>query len=247
MKAVKKLFAALLLGASALTSVQAQSYMFDNPENHTYFGVRVGLDVSSAANGGPLYSSKAGFSIGAIYNIPIVANLYFEPGLHLFYNVFGTSFYNSYEVANPNYDLSNPNEGPTKDVYYMVNGTVRNLGFRIPLNVGYHFDFSDDISVSVYTGPQLNLSYLAHYHQNSYINPETMQTVDGESESIFGTGGFKHFDVQWNFGVGLNYQQYYLGLGGSVGVTKMMTSWTMANEKSNLRRNLFTISLGYNF
>ena len=30
----------------------ASSYLFDNPENRAFLGVRVGLDISSAANGG---------------------------------------------------------------------------------------------------------------------------------------------------------------------------------------------------
>ena len=32
----------------------ASSYLFDNPENRAFLGVRVGLDISSAANGGIL-------------------------------------------------------------------------------------------------------------------------------------------------------------------------------------------------
>jgi hypothetical protein len=47
----------------------ASSYLFDNPENRAFLGVRVGLDISSAANGGGYYSNKAGFSAGAVYNM----------------------------------------------------------------------------------------------------------------------------------------------------------------------------------
>ena len=79
----------------------ASSYLFDNPENRAFLGVRVGLDISSAANGGGYYSNKAGFSAGAVYNIPLWRNLYFEPGLSVFYNPFGTTSWDSYEVSVP--------------------------------------------------------------------------------------------------------------------------------------------------
>ena len=80
---------ALVIGTT--TARSATSYMFDNPDNTTYFGARIALDISSAANGGGAYSNKAGFSAGVVYNIPLWMNLYFEPGLSVFLNNFGCS------------------------------------------------------------------------------------------------------------------------------------------------------------
>ncbi len=77
------LLGAALVAGFAISSAET-SYMFDNPENKSFLGVRVGLDISSAANGGGNYSSNAGFYAGAIYNIPLFMNLYFEPGLSFF-------------------------------------------------------------------------------------------------------------------------------------------------------------------
>jgi hypothetical protein len=249
MKTFTKLLSALLIGTASMMTMNAQSYMFDNPDNHAYFGVRAGLDISSAANGEAYFCNKAGFSVGLVYNIPIVANLYFEPGLHLFYNTFGTT-----HIEDASYDKVNEATGEVTTVprYYQVNGTLRNFGFRIPLNIGYHFDFSDELSVAVYTGPQLNINYVARYHQNSVITPDN-EHVSAGSVNAFGTNGFNHFDLQWNFGVGLNYQQYYVGLGGAVGVTHMMSAATIAvgpyavSFPRDIRRNLFNITLGYNF
>ncbi|MDE5625195.1 MAG: hypothetical protein K2I61_02620, partial [Muribaculaceae bacterium] len=95
-KTIKGLAALVVAVVASGMAASAQSYMFDNPENRTYFGVRAGLDVSSAANGGAMFSNKAGFSVGAVYDIPVVANLYFEPGLYLFYNTFGTVHLETY-------------------------------------------------------------------------------------------------------------------------------------------------------
>lgn len=234
------------LGAQA-----AETYLFDNPANSAYFGARVGIDISSAANGGGYYSNKAGFSAGVVYNIPLWQNLYFEPGLSVFYNPFGTTSWDSYEVSVPVIgDNGLPAMGPdglpleeNREISYQIDGSIRNFGFRIPMLVGYHFDFTEDIKVHVYTGPQFNLSLLARYHREAVHVPEAQ--APAESCSLFGTKGFKHFDMQWNFGVGLTYQVYYVGLSGSWGVTDMKSGTELLPR--NLHRNLFSINLGYNF
>lgn len=240
--------AALVLCAGSTQA--ATTYLFDNPENRTYLGVRVGIDISSAANGGGYYSNKAGFTAGAVYNIPLWRNLYFEPGLSIFYNPFGTTSWDSYEVSVPVIENGVPVVGPDgkpvtteENVAYQIDGSIRNFGFRVPLLVGYHFDFTEDIKVHVYTGPQFNLSLLARYHREAVAVPEAQ--APAESCSLFGTNGFKHFDMQWNFGVGLTYQTYYVGLSGSWGVTDMKSGTELLPR--NLHRNLFSINLGYNF
>ena len=70
MKTITKALATIILAAASSGVAGAQSYMFDNPENRTYFGVRAGLDISSAANGGAMFSNKAGFSAGAYITYP---------------------------------------------------------------------------------------------------------------------------------------------------------------------------------
>lgn len=234
------------LAAVASATASGASLAVDNPDNKAYLGVRAAVDISSAANGGAYYSSKAGFSIGGIYNLPIVANFYFEPGLSIFYDTFGTMHFQSEEIMpapNPDAITAAEPEEP-EEVYYKVDGSMRNLGFRVPLKFGYHFDFAEDLKVHVFTGPQVNLNLMARYHQGAYITPSGHR-VASHSESIFGTGGFKHVDLQWNFGVGLQYDDYYVAVEGSLGITRMKDQADYLQR--NLRRDLFTITLGYNF
>ncbi len=248
MKAIKTLAAAALLFTAAASTANAQNYMFDNPENRTYFGIRAGIDVCSTNNGGPLYSSKPGFSAGIVYDIPLWKNLYFEPGLSLFYNVFGTYTTQTQKVV---WTDPEGNEN-SRDVPFAVDGSLRNFGFRLPLNLGYHFDFAPDLSVHVFTGFQLNLSVVARYHQNDVIEPDGTR-VASESVSAFGTGGFKHADIQWNFGAGITYGRYYMSVGGSVGCTQMKEASVIAagpyeaKLNRNMHRNTINISVGYNF
>lgn len=237
--------------AASLSASAASTYLFDNPDNIAHFGARVSVDISSAANGGGFYSNQAGFSVGGIYNIPLFMNLYFEPGLSVFYNTIGANQWDTFTQKVPQLDgAGQPVVGPggeavTDDVEvpYQIDGSIRNFGFRIPLNVGYHFDFTEDVKVHVFTGPQINLSLVARYHQDAVRVPGVEEP--SYSTSLFGTNGFKHVDLQWNFGAGVEYQKYYMSLSGAWGITKMKSG--TIDLQRNLRRNIFAITLGYNF
>jgi outer membrane autotransporter protein len=212
---MKKLLFSLVAAACCL-SAAAQSDIFDNPNNEAYLGARIGLDITTPAGtytNIDSYGNGAGFTIGAVYNIPVYKNLYVEPGLSIFYNSFSDKIY---------LDPSGMNE---------LKGSIRNLGFRVPLVAGYFFDFTDDIRVAPFTGPQLNASIIARRHYDGL-----------DSESCFGSNGFKHFDVQWLFGVGVTYQRYYVAISGGVGLTRC---YSAADDR--FRRNTFNIALGYNF
>lgn len=207
-----------LVALATFAGASAQADIFDNPDNKAYIGARLGLDISSAAGNSKMfsdfYNNGAGFTLGAVYNIPVYKNLYVEPGLSMFYNTFGQDLF-----------VDNTNK--------KIDSSIRNFGFRVPMLVGYHFDFTDDVRVAPFTGPQLNLSVLAREH------------VDSDSyddHSIFGEYGFKHVDLQWVFGVGVSYERYYLSVSGGVGMTRCMSI-----GGNHFRRNTFNISIGYNF
>lgn len=204
--------------AIATLSMGAQNYLVENPENKAYFGARVGIDISSISQPAyDTYDNGVGFTVGGIYNIPLWKNLYFEPGLSLFYNTFGETIYTNSEVIE---DLPIPTS----------KATIRNWGFRIPMHAGYHFDFTDDISIHVITGPALNLNLSAKYN---YM---------GKSTNMM-EYGFRRFDLQWDFGVAMNYDEhYYVSLTGGVGLTQ-----AYHNSVDHFKRNTFSIAVGYNF
>lgn len=217
---MKRLIISLATAIALGTSASAQNYLLENPENHAYFGARLGLDITSTAGAiSNDYSNGAGFTLGAIYNIPVVKNFYFEPGLHMFYDTFGE------EIG----------VGIYEGIPEVANISLRNFGFRIPFNFGYRFDFTDDMSIYLFTGPVLNLNVTAKAHLNG------IDHYEGYSHSIF-DNGFKRTDFQWDFGVGYSYGKMYTQIGGSVGITKVYKT-----AVENFRRNNFNISIGYNF
>lgn len=219
---MKRTALSLITALSIAGAVQAQNinYLIENPDNKAYLGIRAGLDISSASGSiDGAYGNGAGFTIGAIYNIPLWKNLYFEPGVHIFYDTFKESI------------LTEDNHIPVTEVIE-INGSIRNFGFRIPLNAGYRFDFTDDISVSIFTGPVLNTNITAKGHYS------------GHSVSIM-EKGFKRFDLQWDFGASMSYaHNYYVSVTGAIGITR---AYSFQVDGLSYRRNTCNIAVGYNF
>lgn len=213
-----------ILGAMLLTSTCAfsQDYLYNNPDNKAYFGANIGVDITSTSGqASDTYNNGAGFSLGGFYNIPLWQNLYFEPGIALFYDTFGEDIIIADSEALP----------------LQADRSIRNFGFRIPMVVGYHFDFTDMARIAPFTGFQINLNLYAH---DSYKNmPAGAQT---EGVSLFGEHGFKHVDLQWVFGASVTYDRYVVTFKGGIGMTKVSTL-----TFDSFRRNTCTISVGYNF
>lgn len=223
---MKKLAIALFaIAASVSITANAQNSIVENPQNHPYFGIRAGLDISSTAGAPDEFGNGAGFTVGAVYNLPLWKNLFIEPGVYGYYDTFDNDIA-TWTPINP----------PSEGIYDEYDGSIRNWGIRIPINFGYRFDFTDNISVSVFTGPVLNLNLSAKAYCNDIKN---------YTYSLMEISDFKRFDAQWDFGVSMNYgHNYYVSVSGAVGLTK---AYQPKGDDISFRRNTVNIAIGYNF
>lgn len=224
---MKKILTAFLLLAAGVAAANAQVSL-DSPDNHPYFGVRLGLDITCPGDIGSgafkvdLYKPGAGFSAGAVYNIPVWKNLYFEPGLMLYYSTMGL-------------DVDGLNADGT---YNGLSASVRRFGFRIPFRFGYRFDFAD-ASVHVFTGPQLEVGLVGRLHA-SY---DDGYGKESESTNIYSDSDFRRTNLAWQFGAGVGFaRNWYAELCGAVGMLDLHSGSAASYHQSNV-----TISLGYNF
>lgn len=232
---MKKILATVLAAAAVLPATAGD--MFDaGDENRPYFGVRVSFEApipgkinasaDNASIGVSAFKTGAGFDAGAIYNIPLWKNLYFEPGLSLFYNAFGVKddmFADEPDIAS-------------------VKASVRTFGFRIPFSFGYRFDLAP-CSLYAFTGPELEVGLVGREHISGTIMGEKVS----ESESIYGNG-YRRYDISWKFGVGVSVDNYYLGLSGNVGmVNRISDDSEFGGVDVSYHQNLFQLTLGYNF
>lgn len=223
---MKKYLFAAAIGVLSLLPSFAQSTVFNNPANKAYFGVRIspeitcpgsitsdGIGISTFKNGG-------GIEFGGIYNIPVVANFYIEPGLKLFYNT---------------YSMKDDFVGSLEDDMIFDSVSFKKFGMRIPVMAGYHFDFLSDVKVSVFTGPELEIAFSG----KEYIkgkNIDMSSTLYGEE------GGMKRVNLLWGIGAGVSYRQFYFGISGGIGMLNMLD-----DSDVKFHENRVTFSLGYNF
>lgn len=217
----------LMAGASA--PAMAQSSIFNNPDNKAYFGARFGAEVtcpgmvSEDGFGVSVYDNGGGLEFGGIYNLPIVANLYVEPGLNLYYNTYSVNKGYLDAIGDGIFETS------------VKSMSFRKFGMRIPVVAGYHFDFTPDIKAYVFTGPELEIGFTAKDHIKAH--KMTM------SENLYGKdGGLHRADLLWKIGAGVSYQNYYFGVSGSIGMLNMYS-----DSYATFHENRVTFSLGYNF
>lgn len=215
----------------ASMSAFAQESIVNNPDNKAYFGIRVGGEISCPGKitseniGISVFKNGGGVEFGGIYNVPVVANFYIEPGLKFYYN--------TYSVKDEWIDAM---QGENIYNTLAIDGmSIRKFGMRVPVMAGYHFDFTDDIKVSVFTGPELEIGFTA----KGYVKGPGYE----ESESVYGDdGGMHRVDLLWGVGAGITYQHLYFGVSGGIGMLNMMTE-----SDVKFHENRVTFSLGYNF
>ncbi len=246
----------ILLSILAMTcafGVSAQSRIFNNPNNKAYFGLRATLDVPTPCNftvndfddhfsvSKKVFGAGAGFSVGGVYNVPIVANFYIEPGISFYYNAMSIKTDDVKDVLEELEEYGGE----------LVCHSVRQSGMRIPVAFGYHFDFTRDFNLAVYMGPVINVGFSMDY----YIKAKAHGIEVKEAGSMYKAehpdkdDRFNRFNVDWRIGVGVNYKNFFGGLSGDIGMTN---AYHVAKDNSRFysasyHQNVFQLTVGYNF
>jgi hypothetical protein len=238
---MKKLIVAAALVAVGALGASAQTDIFNSPDNHAYLGVRASLDVTCPGDldiGGTKFDimdNGAGFSVGVVYNVPLVYNLYFEPGVSIYHH---SAKYNIQSLR-----LYNFGSGDDWDKI-----SIGEWGFNIPLVFGYNFDFNP-FKIAVFTGPNFRVGMSGKTKYTGTLNGMKVSA----KESMY--DDFKRADVAWRFGVGFSYDHYYLAISGDAGMCNWVKNSDVMIDLGNniytnqqsMHRNTVSITLGYNF
>lgn len=222
---MKKLILSFIAILGLAGGAFAQSEILNNPDNRAYFGIRVSPEVTCPGNinMSPLsidaFNNGGGLEFGGIYNVPVIANFYLEPGVKLYYNAYGLKkeFVKALE-----------DDVPFKSI------SIRKFGMRIPVLAGYHFDFTPEWKVYAYTGPEFDIAFSGkeHYKGSNFT----------ASVNLYGDEGEMHrFDMSWIIGGGVSYKSFYFGISGGIGMCDM------AKDEPSFHENRVTFSLGVNF
>lgn len=186
------------------------------------WGVRLKVDLTTPTNGLDRYSTGTGATVGMVYSLPVYQGMYVEPGVEVYYNTINVD---NYMVNNLPYD-----------------GSARLIGIRLPVNIGYRFNLTESIALSLFTGPWFNFNLSAR----QYANPNFEGAPPKTSKNLFDYG-WHRFDAQWGFGITATFSgRYMIGLSAGVG-SKALAEKDINGHKAKMRRNTFSITLGYNF
>lgn len=235
---MKKIILAIIVAATAFGNAKAYD-IFNSKANHSYFGIRASYELAcpsdidiNAVDKKEIFGNSSGVSLGLIYNMPIWKNLYFEPGITLYYNTYSI---NKAHVSKELDEYSQLVHPSLNQQLALKEASLRQFGFRIPLMLGYHFDLIPSLRLSVFTGPEITLGL---YAKNYY----TLSGFDVAKEAYGKGGNLNRFDFKWRFGVGATFlDRYYAAISGSAGICDTYKgSYTMHS-------NIFDITLGYNF
>ena len=219
----------MLAALASLLPTKAANIVVNNPDNHAFWGVRATFDYSvstmvnytNAAYSFRPLKAAPGFQLGAIYNLPLVANLYLEPGVNFFYDTHKENIYVGTSITSSQADLS-----------------YSRYGVRVPVMVGYHFDVWENASLKVFTGPEVSYG----------IGSSTSISYDGNKADIIGFkpdfyDRVKRFECSWDFGAGITFSNIDISVAGSLGLLNANT----AESSLDYKINRIYVAVGYNF
>lgn len=223
---MKKTLLTIALATAAVFGASAQSYLLDNPANKPYFGIRASgeLTCPGKVKVGSVeakdFKHGGGFEVGAVYNIPVVANFNIEPGVSFYYDATGLKNDKGYQHA-----------------------SMRESGLRVPVMLGYHFDFANDLNMNIFTGPELQVGL----SNDMYTTTDEIAGLSiHHAPSNYGDNTvfpMNRVGCNWKFGVGFNISKsYYVGISGAVGLTNMSKI-----DNVHFKQNRVDFTLGYNF
>lgn len=214
----------LILSAGA---IKAQSPILDNPDNRPYWGIRVAWDYSlpgkwnfDNGNSAKIYKPGSGFTLGAVYNLPVVANLYFEPGVTFYYNTYS---YDDLILSEGDYEETDPK--------------IEKFGFRVPLNFGYRFDFFENGGFSVFTGPELCIG------ASSRVETKHFDEVGIDyNKNLYGKSGYmRRFNLAWSAGLAFHFASWQINVSAAFGLLDLH------KKDAKFHENRLNVGLGYNF
>lgn len=218
MKAKSLLLAALLFCGITASAQQKGDFRI---------GVTAGMNVSNITNSE--MDAAVGFSVGARGQYFITDGLYF--GFGAIISQKGSRIEEA-EEAN--------------GIEATITGTSRPGYLNIPLQIGYRFDFGNDMGLFLETGPQLGIGLWGKNKVEASSDDARIDEYLDElnfEEDFFGDtddGYAKRFELGWNVRAGFDIKQFQIGLGYEQGLTTLY--------KYGKNRNwAFNIGLTYHF
>lgn len=197
----------------------------DGLVRHT-FGASASFDVNIPSGSKGLWATGSGVTVGVDYAYRLTSTWYLATGLGAYYRTFGTDY-----MVQDN------------SIY---EGTVKNIGLRAPLMVGYEMPIASQVDMSIATGPALEVNLYARESAMPDFNQAGMNPESVGMVNLF-KQGFRRVDAIWGIVLGFTFaEHYYVGLAGNVAFTPL-AQYGNRDNKLRIRGNSVAIKLCYKF
>lgn len=247
-----KMLLAGILCAVGVWGTQAQRVV-NNADNKAYWGVRASFDLTMPGDAKVTYpnrditvkddtfNSNAGCSVEGVFNIPIVANFYIEPGMSLYYN---TMVINKWSMQNLISYLEQSGIGGQVTTH-----SVRKTGMRIPAMAGYHFDFTPNLRLAVFTGPVLDIGFLMDEYYKVSTFEKSFAASMYKARDRYSEDRMQRTNLDWRVGIGVDIHRFFIACNWTAGLTNsyLVAEKNRKDYKIDFRQNYLQFSLGYNF
>lgn len=161
-----------------------------------------------------MYRSGFGASLGGVYTDYFNDSFFLEPSLSLFYDT-----YSCYELYLDGSSTLDKDPG------------IYKVGLRLPVVIGYTFDITDALSLSVFTGPELDYAFAGGYRYKS-------KAFDGALGHLLGSDGTQHrLSCAWKGGLGFPFSDWRVDFEAAIGITDIIRDIPSCHE------NRFSLSL----
>lgn len=207
----------------------------------TTFGLRAGLGFGGFSSSDPYRliggtkssnwniesKKKVTYNVGAIVDIPV----YRKWGLSFQTGLWFTERHTAFEGINANSSST------------WRNIDLKAMYLQLPVMIGYHYNFKV-VNVQALFGP------FAEYRVGkgkSHVQ-YSLNSTDTEADAF--SDDDKNFSWGLTFGLGAEYRHAYLGVKYDLGLTDYYSGSNdnrKSSEKLNLKGNMFSIIIGWNF
>lgn len=230
--------------ANAQLNYYSNNYYY-NEYKKVSVGVKAGINISDFTDFTEESANKVGFNAGITVDYAINENLFLSSGLE---------FYN----RKMKYDYEDNNKTMT-DLFTIPDGVIKAMYLQIPLHIGYKFNVSRDVNISIHGGPYAAYGVGGRVEMGNWVHVENasgpihlndfVKNVPGFKRVLYTfeddvkgrhAKGFKRFD--WGLGLGLliEYQRVGLGLNYDFGLQNV-------SREGDIKVRTAYLTLGYKF
>lgn len=227
---IKRLLTVAVLLFGIAGAIQAKNGLYELYKtpvtgNRPYFGIRASVGYAYPYHIKyariPLSSKATGIdgSVMGLFRAPIDHRWYVEPQIEVYFNSLKTGGTLSEEVTKAG----------------ITEATLRTVGFRVPIAFGWRHNLSENMQLSLFTGPEFDFRIKTWFHPDKPSNIFKGTTA----RPLYGDYGV---DLDLRSGAGLTLGRYYVGASYSWKLCKITRS-----DYGAKRQRLVQLTFGYNF